>query len=133
MEDIAYRSWALIPVDTDPAATAPLTTNPPMMASMALDRGASLAFELASQGGQITISVQTTALSAEGRNSDLLRVFSGSSASALAEIAVDSWEKATEGMNAIFSCRVPGLQQFVKLHSATDSNLIVTGIHFARP
>ena len=85
MQEIAYRSWALISDDGDPANSEATITVAPVITNVAIDRGASLVFELSESFANLPITLSTTALSAGGRD-DLCRIYAGSSASDLREL-----------------------------------------------
>ena len=132
MQEIGYRSWALIAVDGDPAVSEATITVPPVITNVAIERGASLVFELSESFAKLAITLRTTALSAEGRD-DLCRVFVGSSASDLHELAVEGWKKTIDGLVAVFEGEVAGngTDLHVKLHFDTGPKLIVTGATFS--
>ena len=133
MQEIGYRSWALIAVDDDPATSEATVTVPPVITNVAIERGASLVFELSESFAKLSITLRTTALSAKGRD-DLCRVFAGSSASDLHELAVEGvWKKTIDGLVAVFEGEVAGngIDLHVKLHFDTGPKLIVTAATFS--
>ena len=133
MSEIPYRSWALISVDDDPATSEATVTMPPVITNVAIERGASLVFELSESFAKLFIALRTTALSAESRD-DLCRIYAGSSVSDLRELAVEGgWQKTIEGLVAVFAGEVAGngTDRHVKLHFDTDPKLIVTGAAFS--
>ena len=133
MADVAYRSWALIAVDPDPAARGPSSTHPPMLTAIAVDRGGSLVFLLTPHGGPLKLRLETTALSAEGRDAGIFRPLTGSRGDAYRDLAGVSWTKTVEGIYGVFTCTLEDVDTYLKLHSVTDNNLIVTGIRFTTP
>ena len=133
MQDIAYSSWALILVDGDPATSEASITVAPVITNVAIDRGASLVFELSESFANLSITLRTTALSAEGRD-DLCRVYVGSGASDLRELVVEGgWEKTIEGLEAVFEGEVAGngTDRHVKFHFDTGPKLVVTAVAFS--
>ena len=133
MQDIAYSSWALISVDDDPATSEASITVAPVITNVAIDPGASLVFELSESFANLSITLRTTALSAEGRDG-LCRIFAGSSASNLRELAVErGWEKTIDGLVAVFEGEVAGngTDRYVKLHFDTGPKLVVTAVAFS--
>ena len=125
-----YCRWALIPADVDPARTGPTAFNPPMLPTLSVGDGTSLVFELATPTERLEIRVVTTALAAEGRHADCLRVFTGSEPDTYVELQSVEWEKAVEGLHATFTGRATGARRYVKLVSPTGPDLILTGIAF---
>lgn len=132
MAELAYVSWGLMPVDADPLTGSPGQTRPPMMTAVAVDRGGSLVFELAPHRGNVTLRLETTALSAEGREAACFEVYTGT-AQNYRSVAPVHWEKTTEGMSGIFNCSLTGVGSHLKLLSSTGDNLIVTGASFGMP
>lgn len=132
MAEFAYRSWGLIPVDADPPSQALSSTHPPMMTAVAVDRGASLVFELAPHGGEVAVRLEATALSSEGHPAEAFEVYSGSADSFQAMPGV-AWGKAIEGIAGVFTCRLSGVETHLKLRSIADHSLIVTAVHFGTP
>ena len=132
MQEVPYRSWALVPVDTDPASTEPTTTFPPQMTNVFLEQGASLLFELAAPFGDLQIRLKTTALSAEGKESPGCRVFAGDRPGSLRELQADGWEKSVEELDAFFVVKIAGngRDRYAKLHFQSASKLIVSGVVF---
>ena len=133
MQEIAYRSWALISDDGDPANSEATITVAPVITNVAIDRGGSLVFELSESFANLSITLSTTALSAGGRD-DLCRIYAGASASDLRELAVEGgWEKTIEGLVAMFEGEVTGngTDRYVKLHFDTGPKLIVTAVAFS--
>ena len=53
MVDVAYRFWSLIHRDLDPLQQEPTLPQPPMLATVAVDCGGSLHFELWKAGAMI--------------------------------------------------------------------------------
>ena len=132
MQEIPYRSWALVPVDTDPASTEPTTTFPPQMTNVFVEQGASLVFEFASPFGDLQIQLQITALSAEGKESPGCRVLIGDRPASLRELQAVGWEKTVEGLDAFFVAKVTGngRDRYAKLHFQSASKLVVSGAVF---
>ena len=56
MQELAYRSWALISVDADPAGTEATVTAAPVIVNVAIESGASLVFELAESFAKLSIT-----------------------------------------------------------------------------
>ena len=132
MKEIPYRSWALIPVDTDPVATEPTSTFPPQMRNVFVDRGASLQFELAAPFADLQIRIRTTALSAEGLEGPGCRVFVGELPASLRELKIDEWEIIVDGLDAFFDAKIAGngSDRYAKLHFDSVSKLVVAGAVF---
>lgn len=132
MQEIPYRSWALVPVDTDPASTTPTTTFPPQMTNVFVEQGASLVFELGAPFGDLQVRLRTTALSAEGKEGPGCRVLAGDRPGSLRELQADGWEKTEEELDAFFVITVAGngRDRYVKLHFHSASKLVVSGATF---
>ena len=134
MEEIGYKHWGLIVVDTgttsEESYEESYVVNPPMLTTVALDKEASLIFQLLTCPARLTIHVETTAASAENRSAALLKIFTGSSAAQFSEVQHGGWEKNFDGMYAIFTARIDGVQEYIKFLSTEDPALIVNRITF---
>ena len=130
MRTIAYKSWGLIPYDLDPASEEVQVVNPPMMTMVALDKEASLVFQLAKVPTKILIKIEATTLSAEEVDSSFLSIFTGSSSNQLHELQTDAWEKSLEGLYTQFTTEIRGLELFVKLRFTGKITLVVNQIAF---
>ena len=130
MRPIAYKNWGLIPYDSDPTTEEIQVLNPPMMTMVALDKEASLVFQLAKVPIKILIKIEATTLSAEGMDSPFLSIFTGSSSNQLHGLQPDSWEKSLEGLYTQFTTEIRGLELFVKLHFTGKTSLVVNQIAF---
>jgi len=125
-----YCRWALIAADADPSGTGPTVFNPPMLPTLAFGSGMSLVFELDAPPARLEIRLETTALAAEGREADCLRVFTGSEPDTYVELQSVQWGKGVEELHATFTARATGARRYVKLVPPTGPDLIVTGITF---
>ena len=67
MQEVGYKSWGLVPVDSDPVSGMPSSTNPQMISTLALDPGASLVIELGEPLPELHMQLRLTALSTESR------------------------------------------------------------------
>lgn len=131
MKEIGYRSWALIPVDPEPATGEATVSNPPMLTAIAVDRGASLVFCFASPPGDLHLAVEATALSAENRSPNLFRVFTGSAGNAFRELKHSGWKKRAEGIYTTFATQVEGVDTYLKLAFNEEKTLIVNRVTFS--
>ena len=130
MRTIAYKNWGLIPYDSDPTTEEVQVLNPPMITMVALDKEASLVFQLAKVPTKILIIIEATMLSAEGMDSPFLSIFTGSSSNQLHGLQPDSWEKSLEGLYTQFTTEVHGLEFFLKLRFTGKTALVVNQIAF---
>ena len=130
MRTIAYKNWGLIPYDLDPTTEEAQVLNPPMITMVALDKEASLVFQLAKVPTKILIKIEATMLSAEGMDSPFLSIFTGSSSNQLHGLQPDSWEKSLEGLYTQFTTEIRGLELFVKLRFTGKNALVVNQIAF---
>ena len=130
MSTIPYKNWGLIPQDSAPTSEEVVVFNPPMMTLVALDKAASLVFQLAKITAKIILKIEVTTLSAEGMESPCLRIFTGSASNQLQELQPDAWEKSLEGLYTQFCTEIYGLDLFVKLHFTGKNPLVVNQISF---
>lgn len=132
MEPVAYMQWAVMPVDPDPASGEPTVLRTPMMTTVALDRGASLVFHFAAAPGAVTVAVEVTALTGEGRPTDLLAAYTGTTSTAFAALPTPSWDLSHEGMFAVFRSQLSGVGDWLKLVLTDDRPLIVNKVEILR-
>lgn len=130
MPDIPYRSWGLIPVDPEPDSGELTVENPPMMSTLALDQGASLVFRLDGQVPRLQIELQTTALSTEGADADVLEVYSGAAADTYIRLRPLQTDKRYEGQYAFLSLEVERAGPWLKLHAAGLQGLVISRVQF---
>ena len=132
MPTIVYTGWALIPVNDDPLTERPYAMNPPMMVAIALDPGASLVAQLKEAPSELTASVTTTALSAEGQPEEPFKVYTASATGNFRLLDVGAWDVSIAGADAVFSARLSGAAEFIKLVSQCAIPLVVNTIDFER-
>ena len=130
MNSISYKSWGMIPHDDDPHTGVCLKTSPPMMTIIAVDRHASLVFELASAVRGIQVRAEATAMSAEPLEEEVFSVYSGAAADRLYPVSSLQWEKVNEGMYTVFSTSIPAAGPFLKLHYQQESTLVLNKVQF---
>ena len=130
MRTIPYKSWGLIPQDSALTTEEVQVINPPMMTMVALDKEASLVFQLVQVATKLLLKIEATTLSAEGMDSPCLSIFTGSASSQLHELHADAWEKSIEGLYTQFSTEIHGLELFVKLHFTGKVALVINKITF---
>ena len=99
-EMLLYRSWTLIPVDTDPAATE--STNE------FVHKSASHQFEFAAPFADQQIRLRATSLSADDLESPGCRVLVGDRPASLRELQVYEWEITVDGLDTFFVAKVTG-------------------------
>jgi hypothetical protein len=129
MVDVAYRFWSLIHRDLDPLQQEPTFPQPPMLATVAVDCGGSLHFELASSPAEVTIQLTVAGLSLEGRGDDFLHVFRGTvGAYSKAEV---SWSRGQDGPIAVLTTSVTGAGDRLKLYLAEGAPVFVTTVSFS--
>jgi len=131
-EMLPYRSWALIPVDTDPAATEPTIIYPPQMSNAFVHKSASLQFEFAAPFADQQIRLRATSLSAHDRESPGCRVLVGDRPASLRELQVDEGEITVGGLDTYFVAKVTGngSDRYAKLHFDSVAELVVSGAVF---
>ena len=134
MQEIGYRSWGMIPADPDPSSGEATIFNPPMLTTLALDPGASLVFEFDAAPGRLHVSVEVTAITAEGRGSDIFRTFTGPANGSFREASRSGWDKAPQGLYVAFSADVEKVEKYLKL-ALTDASspLVINRITFLQP
>ena len=132
MEELGYKSWGLVPVDSDPASGVPSHVHPPMITTLALDPGASLVIELQAPPADLELQMRLTALSTEGESGSNMKLLTAATEAAFTAIPA-SWEKEFEGMDAVFTVRVSHPGQQLKIHSQSQGTLIVRTVSLARP
>ena len=125
-----YSRWALISADANPTEIGPTVFNPPMLPTLAVGNGTSLVFDLDVPPARLEVRLVATALAAEGREADCLRVFTGAEPDTYIELQSVQWGKTVEGLHATFTARATGVRRYVKLLFPTGPDLIVTGITF---
>ncbi len=131
-EMLPYRSWALPPVDTDPAATEPTTIFPPQMSNVFVHINASLQFELAAPFADQQIRLRATSLSADDLESPGCRVLVGDRPASLRELQVDEWEITVGRLDTYFVAKATGngSDRYAKLHFDSVAELVVSGAVF---
>ena len=130
MNAISYKSWGMIPHDDDPLTGVCLTTSPPMMTIVAVDRHGSLVFELTSELRSLQLRAEATAMSAEPLDEEVFSVYSGNAADLLDPVSSLRWEKVNEGMYTVFCTSIPAAGPFLKLHYQHDSTLVLNQVQF---
>ena len=130
MLELGYDSWGLISIDANPAAEQAYSARPPMLTTVALDKDSSLVFQLASPSRELQIRVNVTAMSAERCGPNTFRVFTGPVASRFRELRLSEWEKTSDGPYTVFTARVRGADQNLKLVSTEENTVIVSGVQF---
>lgn len=130
MEEIGFQAWSLIPFDPDPATGSPSFFKPPMFTAVTMDRGASLVFHFRKTPGRLQISMETTALTAEGRTDQLFKLFTGSTEDAFRSIPCPGWKKSMEGMYASFTTQAGSAEIFLKILFDESAPLVVNQVHF---
>ena len=129
MADVRYHSWSLLALDNEPESGQPTTFNPPMLANLALDPGASLVLEIESPvPAVINLAVRTTALSSDEIASEPFRVFSGERDDHYSERPQPDWEKSAAGLEVTFAASLPGLSRFLKLVAHTSKTIVISGV-----
>ena len=131
-EMLPYRSWALPPVDTDPAATEPTTIYPPQMSNALVHKSASLQFEFAAPFADQQIRLRATSLSADDWESPGCRVLVPDRPAPLRELQVVEWEITVDGLDTYFVAKVTGngSDRYAKLHCHSVAELVVSGAVF---
>ena len=131
MDEINYLNWGFIPRDTEPTFVESYTPAPPMMTTLAIDKNASLIFQLRSYPPNLHLSIETTAVSAEGRSANLFKVLTSPSGTQFKEVPYQGWDKIADGFYVTFSAQIGNAQEYVKLLALEDPALIVNRIAFA--
>jgi hypothetical protein len=130
MQEVGYKSWGLIPVDSDPSSTMPTSDHPPMISTFALDRGASLVIELAEPLEEVHLRMRVTALSTESESGSNLKLLSGRS-EVLEPLIAEEWEKSFESMDAVFTIRLQTIGPYLKIHSQAKGTLIIITVNLS--
>ena len=133
MKELGIKSWGLVPVDSDPASGIPSTTHPPMVATLALDPGASLVLELEAPPTELELQIRLTALSAEGETGEGMKLMSAASEGLFSSLDAVSWDKDFEGMDALFTARILNAGAQIKLHSQASRALIIRTVALGAP
>ncbi len=138
MTDVTYKAWYLIPVDQTPADLPDegrqFSAQPPMMGTMAVDAGSSLAFDLATDPqSDLHVTVTVTGLSAEGRGADAMAVYAGDSIDSSWSTESVTWERGQDAMSAIFRGVVSRPKRFIKLHVPVSPALVIAKVEFQTP
>ena len=128
MQEVGYRSWGLVPVDSDPASGVPSSTHPPMISTLALDRGASLVIELKAPVAELHLRMLLTALSTEGESGSNMKLHSARTEGAFEPATASDWEKNYEGMDAVFTVRLLSVGPHLKIHSQAKATLIISTV-----
>jgi len=132
MSRIHYTGWAIIPANDDPLTQRPYSMNPPMMVTIALDPGASLVAQLKEPPEELTAKVTATGMSAEGQPEAAFRFYAASETGDFRLLDVGAWEVSFVGSDAVFSARISGAAEFLKLIPQGARPLIVNTIDFER-
>lgn len=133
MTEIAYKAWYFVPADTDPSTGRPVNSQPPLMTTMAVDGGSSLAFDLPGATGPVEVRITVTGISAEGRSDDAVVVLLGDRIDGRFEALDLAWERGQDGMNIVLHGTIARPKPIVKIHVATPPALVVTRVEFATP
>ena len=133
MPGLGYSTWALLPIDTDPLSGEPTSFNPPVITNLAVGLHASLIFEFASPTAILDISVESTALSAEQRGTELFDVLTGRQVNAYTRLKNPGWDLRYDGNYAVFSTRVERTETFLKLYFNQPQYLVVSRVSFSCP
>ena len=137
MTDVAYDAWYFIPADPTPAEPPEegrvYSSQPPMMGTMAVDAGSSVAFNIRAGTGELRITVTTTGLSAEGRGPDAMQVFMGDAVDGPLKLEAVAWERSQDSMNAVFHTNLQRTGSVVKLHVPSPPALVITKVEFETP
>jgi hypothetical protein len=133
MQEIGYRSWGLVPVDSDPSSGMPSSTHPPMISTLALDRGASLVIELAEPLAEVHLRTRLTALSTEGETGSNMRVLSARAEGAFEPLSTVEWEKTFEGMDAVFTVPLRNVGPYLKIHSQGNATFVISTVNLSVP
>ena len=133
MQEVGYRSWGLVPVDSDPSAGMPSSTHPPMISTLALDRGASLVIELAEPLAEVQLRTRLTALSTEGETGSNMRLLSARTEGAFESLPTAEWEKTFEGMDAVFTVPLRDVGPHLKIHSQGNATFVISTLTLSVP
>ncbi len=126
MQEVGYRSWGLVPVDSDPTSGMPSSTHPPMISTLALDRGASLVIEFAEPLSEVHLRMRLTALSTEGETGSNMKLLSARTEGAFEALSTQEWEKSFESMEAVFAVPLVNVGAYLKIHSQASTTLIIS-------
>ena len=131
-EMLPYRSSALIPVDTDPAATESTTIFPPQMSNVFVHKSASHQFEFAAPFADQQIRLRATSLSADDWESPGCRVLVPDRPASLRELQVVEWKITVDGLDTYFVAKATGngSDRYAKLHFDSVAELVMSGAVF---
>jgi|GEM_PF-797695 len=133
MQEVGYKSWGLVPVDSDPVSGMPSSTNPPMISTLALDPGASLVIELGEPLPELHMQLRLTALSTESETGANMKLSTARTEGTFTPLSVADWEKSFEGMDAVFSIQVQNVGPYLKLHSQANATLVISKTTLSQP
>ena len=133
MQEVGYKSWGLVPVDSDPSSGMPSSTHPPMISTLALDRGVSLVIELAEPLPEVHLRMRLTALSTEGETGSNMKVSSARTEGAFEPLSAVEWEKSFEGMDAVFTAPLLNVGPYLKIHSQASATLVLSTLTLSVP
>ncbi|MBT3344820.1 MAG: hypothetical protein HN712_02935 [Gemmatimonadetes bacterium] len=133
MSDVAYDAWYFIPLDESPTVGRESRPQPPQMTVIAVDAGSSLAFQVQGVHSALEITVTATGLSAEGRQADVVDLFTGEQIDGTFSPAAVTWTRSQDGMNAVFQAPLPRVAPIIKLRVAAPPSLVVTKVEFNTP
>ncbi len=130
MSEITYTSWGLIPFDDDVLSTEPTAIRPPMIGNLALDKGASLVFELSNSTNPLTVRLITTAFSAAEANKPF-QLLKGAPDNRFEPLDIGEWKLQYDGQFAHFTTTVEAANRRIKLHCCAASSIVLTSVHFS--
>ena len=133
MAEIGIRSWGMIPMDREPATGCPVQMRPPMFVAMALDRSASLVFSFRQAPGRLRLSLEATALTAEGRGPRLFSLHTGHRMDSYQALPPCTSESCTEGMYTVFRTEVDGVLEFLKVCFTESRPIVINRVEFVQP
>ncbi len=102
-----------------------------MLVNLALDRKASLVFQLKSVVQSLRVHFNTTAVSADPQPDQSFQLFTGPIAESLEPGQIESWTMQYDGPTVQFSTALKNPQTFLKLHYCGDLGTVITSAHFS--
>ncbi len=133
MQEVGYKSWGLVPVDSDPSSGMPSSTHPPMISTLALDHGASLVVEFNEPLTEVHLRMRLTALSTEGETGSNMILSTARTEGRFDPLSTEEWTKSFESMDAVFEVRLLNVGQFLKIHSQANATLIISTVTLSVP
>lgn len=133
MTEIAYDAWYFLPLDSEPTQGREVRAQPPLMTSMAVDAGSSLAFRIKPGGSVIHLSMTVTGLSAEGRGENPVEIYVGEQIDGEFSSQSVTWERSQDGANAVLHGQLSRAGSIIKLRVSDAPALVVTKMEFATP